>query len=64
MKKHRFDPVSFLFGLVFVGIAGAAWITGFDLGVRWFGWAGAAILIAAGLAMLAGSQRRMQDNDR
>jgi len=64
VRAHRFDPVSFMFGLVFVGIAGAAWITGFHLGVRWFGWAGAAILIAAGLAMVAGSQRKMKDDER
>ncbi len=64
MKRHRFDPISFIFGLVFTGVAGASWFTGHNLGVKWIAWAGAAILIAGGLAMMAGSSRRIQDTDR
>jgi len=64
VKGHRFDPVSFIFGVVFVGLATVAFLTNYHLGLRWFSWAGAALLIFGGLAMVAGSRSRMRNEDR
>jgi hypothetical protein len=56
MKRHRFDPLSFVFGLIFLLIAGVAvWNQGFrwDLNV-WVLPAGALLL---GIALLVSTLR-------
>lgn len=59
MTRHRTDVLSLLAGLLFVGLAAASWAglvrpdVGFDL--RWIP---PAILILAGLCLLAGVTRR------
>ena len=64
MKRHRFDPASFIFGVAFVAIAAAAVWTNYDIGVRWFSWAAAALLITTGLALVAGSRNRAREERR
>lgn len=56
MRRHPFDPLSFIFGIAFVGLAGALGIpsVGFEPGfLRWFG---AALLLLLGVAMLITSK--------
>lgn len=59
MTRHRTDPLSLLFGLVFVGVAVAAWNDALrldtSLDLRWV-WP--ALLIGGGLTLLAGLTRR------
>jgi hypothetical protein len=64
MKKHRFDPVSFIFGAAFVALAIVAMTTSHSIGLRWFSWAGAGLLILGGLSMVFGSRTRAKDGDR
>ncbi len=64
MRKHSFDPVSFIFGAAFVALATVAIVTHHHIGVRWITWAGAGLLIAAGLALVTGSRNRLKDEDR
>jgi hypothetical protein len=58
MKRHRTDPVSLIFALVFLGIA-AWWLIArnFDLTPAAFGWFMAAALILFGVLGLAGALR-------
>lgn len=59
MIRHRTDVLSLLAGLLFVGLAAASWagLVRPDMGLplRWFP---PAILILAGLGLLAGVTRR------
>ena len=53
MYQHRFDIISFVFGLIFAGIGGAfliAEVTGFEIGR---GWVWPVVAIAVGVAILA-----------
>jgi uncharacterized membrane protein YfcA len=61
MKKHRFDVVSFIFGVTFVAMAFVLSFTHADIGERWIAWGGGAVLIAAGLALVFGSRSRLRD---
>ena len=57
MQTHRFDAISFFFGLVFVAMASWALLVdgGFDIDSRWV-WP--VVLVAGGLALLVSSFRR------
>ncbi len=59
MYRHRFDPISFIFGLMFVGLAFIApareWLPT-DFG-RWIV-PGAVLLLGIGLAVSAVASRR------
>ncbi len=58
MRRHVFDPVSFVFGMVFATI-GLAFLTGrVDLGDLHLGWIWPVPLIALGLALLLTAHRR------
>jgi len=63
VKGHRFDPASFIFGVAFVALAAASMFTNYHLGSHWLSWAGAALLIVAGLAMVTGSRSRLRARD-
>lgn len=62
MKLHTFDPVSFLFGVLFT-VIGATYLVGApgDLG---FGrqWLVPALLLIAGLAVLASTRTTVPDD--
>ena len=67
MRQHRFDVVSFIFGITFVTLAAVESLTHTDLGSHWLAWGGGAVLIAAGLALVLGSRRSLDergDEDR
>jgi len=56
MKRHRFDPLSFVFGMIFLLIAGAAtW----NQSVRWDinAWVLPAVILFLGIALLASTLR-------
>jgi uncharacterized membrane protein YfcA len=64
LKRHRFDPASFIFGITFLALAVLATFTSYHVGVHRITWAGAGLLIAAGLAMVFGSRSRSKDEKR
>lgn len=66
MKRHVFDPLSFVFGITFVALAGALStgdIKGLRLDVEGLRWAGAAILLIVGVVMLLGSRAGSRENE-
>ena len=56
MKRHRFDPLSFVFGAIFVLVAGAAF---WDQSFRWDinAWVLPAAVLFLGIALLASTLR-------
>ena len=56
MKPHRFDPLSFAFGALFLGATVMASTGTFDIGSRTLTWIGAGLLLLIGVLMLAGSR--------
>lgn len=66
MKRHVFDPLSFVFGIAFVALAGALStgdIAGLRLDVDGLRWAGAAILLVVGVVMLLGSRASSRERE-
>ena len=58
MRRHEFDPISFVFGMIFA-VIGVAFLTGrVDLGDLHLRWLWPIPLIAVGLALLVTTQRR------
>ena len=56
MKRHRFDPLSFVFGLIFLLIAGAAvWNQSFRWDIN--AWVLPATVLLLGIALLASTLR-------
>jgi hypothetical protein len=64
VKRHSFDPVSFLFGAAFIALATIALVTNHHIGIHWVTWSAAGLLIITGLAMVTGSRSRAKDDDR
>ena len=60
MKPHRFDPMSFVFGLLFLSVTMMAVTGTFGLDGNTLTWIGAGVLLFIGVLMLAGSR----DGDR
>lgn len=59
MKPHRFDPLSFVFGIAFLVLAGAVTIGDFDpTQGEWVRWGATAMLLLFGVLMLATSRTR------
>lgn len=59
MTRHRFDPLSFVFGLLFVAVAVAGLTGPWTLRPVDLAWAGPAVLILLGVVVLAsGGTRR------
>lgn len=52
MKRHAFDALSFVFGAVFLVLAGALSVEGLDVGPTTLRWIGAGILLVLGVMML------------
>lgn len=61
MRRHRLDPLSLAFGLVFLAIGGLALVGGVDVSLAHLRWVAAAGLLAFGLAMLLSSRGRGAD---
>ena len=56
MKRHRFDPLSFVFGLIFLLVAGAAaWNQSFRWDIN--AWVLPAAALFLGIALLASTLR-------
>lgn len=64
MQRHRFDPLSFIFGLLFVAIAGVALIDADLLAFGDLAWVAPALLVVAGGALLLSSAGRRGTDDR
>jgi hypothetical protein len=64
MRRHRFDPVSFVFGAAFVAVSLTFAYGDFALTGMRLRWLGAGFLLALGVALLATSSRRARDRNR
>lgn len=63
MERHRFDPISFVFGLL-LGAIGLAFLLGrIDVGTVDLTWVWPLPLIVVGLLMLLGARRRGDEAD-
>lgn len=58
MKPHRFDPLSFTFGLVFAALSILLTFPRFDFDAFGFSWVAAGVLLLIGIAMIATSRSR------
>ncbi len=58
MERHRFDPLSFIFGLLFVGVAGVALLSPELIALRDLRWVAPALLVVAGAVLLLSTARR------
>lgn len=63
MQRHRFDPLSFTFGLLFVAVAGVALIGPDLLAFGDLAWVAPALLVVAGAALLLSSAGRSSRDD-
>lgn len=61
MPRHRLDPLSLAFGLVFLAIGGLALVGGVDVSLVHLRWVAAAGLLVFGLTMLLSSRGRGND---
>lgn len=61
MTRHRFDPLSFVFGLVFVAIAVAGLTGPWPLRPVDLAWAGPGALILLGVVVLLSGARRGEE---
>jgi len=52
MEQHRFDPISFIFGLLFIGVGLPLVLIDSGVGVFKASWLVPAILVVAGLIVL------------
>jgi hypothetical protein len=64
MKRHRFDPISFVFGALFVALAAAVALPGDPWEYLYdgftLGWVWPVLIIAIGVALLADGLRGRQ----
>lgn len=58
MQRHRFDPLSFIFGLLFVAVAGVALLGGDLIVIDDLAWIAPAVLVVAGAVLLLSTARR------
>ena len=61
MKRHNFDPISFVFGIVFAGLALLLWSERLELTGLGIEWIGAGVLLFLGASLLISSTRRSRD---
>lgn len=67
MERHEFDPVSFVFGVVFLLVAAAVGLTErpWRLVLPWTAeWLWPLLLVAVGLALVIPAVRRRDDQGR
>ncbi len=63
MKQHRFDPLAFVFGLLFLGVGLPLLFSESGLAAFEGRWLFPAFLIVAGGVMLATTRRRMAQRE-
>lgn len=63
MKSHKFDALSFVFGITFVAMAGAFSFSNLDLDVGGLKWVAAGVLLAVGTVMLITSKAGTRSDD-
>lgn len=61
MKRHSFDPSSFVFGVAFIAVAVGLSAEIFDLGPQMLRWLGAGVLLLLGTLLLVTSRSRDAD---
>lgn len=61
MKRHGFDPISFVFGLVFAALALLLATERFEVTEVGIEWIGAGVLLFLGVSLLISSARRSRD---
>ena len=62
MRRHRFDPLSFIFGVLFLAVAAVALIGTEVLALRDLTWIAPSLLVIAGAALLLSSARNGSDD--
>lgn len=62
MKPHRFDPLSFTFGLVFAALTVLLAFPHINFDVFGFSWVAAGVLLVVGIAMIATSRSRDRES--
>lgn len=68
MRPHRFDVISFVFGVLFLGVVAMAFTGTFAVNQKAITWVGAGALLLIGAVMLLGSRttdrrRSLPDTD-
>ena len=63
MKRHDFDPISFVFGAIFVAVSAMVAYGNFVLTTERLRWLGAAFLLALGVGLLVTSTRQARDRE-
>lgn len=63
MQQHRFDPLSFIFGLLFVAVAGVALVGGGLIAFNDLAWIAPAVLVVTGAILLLSTARRTGSDD-
>jgi len=61
MRRHRFDPIAFVFGAAFIAVSATLASSHFAFPVLRLRWLGALFLLAFGVALLITSTRRGRD---
>lgn len=61
MRRHAFDPLSFIFGAAFIVLAAALAIKGIDVTGGAIRWTGAGLLLLFGIVMLIKPRSRPDD---
>lgn len=62
MKPHRFDPLSFTFGLVFAVLAVLLAFPRIDFNVFGFSWVAAGFLLLLGILLIVTSRSRDRES--
>ena len=64
MKRHRFDPLSFIFGFIFLALAAVLTLEGsFEIdGAGWLKWVAAGVLLVVGVVMLVGTRSTSRES--
>ena len=63
MQRHRFDPLSFIFGLLFVAVAAVALLGGDLIVINDLAWIAPAVLVVAGAVLLLSTAGRGSSDD-
>jgi hypothetical protein len=62
MRRHRFDPISFSFGLAFLAVTALLTAGSIDLATPGLRWIGAGFLLLLGILLVITSATRSDDH--